>query len=369
MRILQVYNSAPHYRESVFHAIDEHFDCVYVFGKQKGDIKQMDYSKLKGRSIITNNKSLGHGFYWQPGVQSFLNKEYDAFLLLGDSRCLSTWMFCLRAWIKGRRHQIYFWTHGWYGKENHIERWLKKRFYSLAGGGIFLYGYYARDLMINHEGFDANKLFVIHNSLAYERQIEIRQKLRPLDIYYQHFGNENPNLIFVGRLTKVKKLDLALRAMAQLKEQGHYFNLTLIGDGIARTDLEQLTNEMGLQSNVWFYGACYDEQQLGQFVYNADLCVSPGNVGLTAMHVMVFGTPVLTHDDFSHQMPEFEAIHDGVTGTFFHRNDVASLKESIIRWFDAKKFKREEVRRACYFEIDTQWNPKFQINVLIKHLK
>lgn len=368
MKICQIYNSAAHYRESIFSLMDLEFDCDYVFGEALGDIKQMDTSKLRGAITKVRNRFLNRGFYWQSGVQRFLDKKYDAYIVLGDTRCLSTWLFCIRAKQAGKSNRIYFWTHGWYGKETRIERWMKKLFFSMAGGGIFLYGNYARELMIK-EGFDANKLFVIHNSLAYERQLELRHNIGYEDIYRRHFGNDAPNLMFVGRLTAVKKLDMVLRAMVQLKEQGHEYNLTLIGDGIVRKDLEKLTEELGLQGNIWFFGACYDERRLGQLIYNADLCVSPGNVGLTAMHVMVFGTPVLTHNDFPHQMPEFEAIHDGVTGTFFRRDDITSLSESISRWFAEKTDKRDEVRQACFHEIDTQWTPQFQIEVLKNNLK
>lgn len=42
--------------------------------------------------------------------------------------------------------------------------------------GLFVYGDYAKRLMIK-EGFDENKLHVIHNSLAYSKQIKIRKQL------------------------------------------------------------------------------------------------------------------------------------------------------------------------------------------------
>lgn len=368
MKLCQIYNSAAHYREGVFLLIDKTFDCDYVFGESLGDIRQMDTSKFRGNVTTVKNHFFQKGFYWQPGVQGLLKKKYDAYIMLGDTRCLSTWLFCLRAKLKGCSKQIYFWTHGWYGKENAMGSWLKKCFYRLAGGGIFLYGNYARKLMMK-EGFDGKKLYVIHNSLAYDQQKEIRKYLQSDDVYQKYFGNQLPNLMFVGRLTKVKKLDIVLRAMALLKKQGKEYNFTLIGDGQKKNELEMLTEELGLSKHVWFYGACYDEQQLGHLIYNADLCVSPGNVGLTAMHVMVFGTPVITHNDFPHQMPEFEAIHDGETGTFFERDNVESLANGIQKWLDTKVDKREEVRQACFHEIDTQWTPHFQIEVLKKNLK
>lgn len=84
---------------------------------------------------------------------------------------------------------------------------------------------------------------------------------------------------------------------------------------------------------------------------------------------MVFGTPAITHNCFKWQMPEFEAIKDGKTGTFFAMDDVQSLSDSIDRWFAINKDRREEVRKNCMNEIDTQWTPEFQMNVFKQHLK
>ena len=367
MKLLQIYNSAPHYRESIFRLIDSTFDCDYVFGRSMDDIKQMDTSLLKGRVTKVENKYLQGRFYWQKGVQKYLRHNYDRFIILGDTRCLSTWLFCIRARLFYPMRRVFFWTHGWYGKERRIERVLKKLFFRLPNGGIFLYGNYAKKLMIK-EGFDEDKLFVIHNSLAYERQLEIRQSLTVDNVYRDHFDNCNPNLIFVGRLTKVKHLDMILLAMQKLKQNGKLYNLTLIGGGEQIETLQTMSKALGLEDNVWFYGPCYDEFQLGQLIYNADLCVSPGNVGLTAIHVMVFGTPVVTHNDFPWQMPEFEAIKDGATGAFFERDNVDSLAEAIEHWLGANADRRMEVRKACFLEIDTQWTPQFQLEVLKKHL-
>lgn len=98
------------------------------------------------------------------------------------------------------------------------------------------------------------------------------------------------------------------------------------------------------------------------------LGVAPGNVGLTAMHTMVFGTPVISHNDFKWQMPEFEAIKPGKTGDFFERNSVQSLACTISKWFTEKKDKRDKVRQACYEEIDTNWNQYYQMEIIKKNL-
>lgn len=287
--------------------------------------------------------------------------------MIGDLFSLSTWLLLFLRKMFFPKKKVYFWTHGWYGKETPIRKFLKKVYFK-AVDGVFLYGNYARGLMVK-EGFDERKLFVIHNSLNYQKQWEIRQQLKPIGIYREHFGNDHPVLVFIGRLTKVKRLDMLLRALAQLKAAGRQYNLTLIGAGEMETSLRDLVAQLGLEKNVWFYGACYDERENAELIYNADLCVSPGNVGLTAIHVMMFGCPVITHDNFPYQRPEFEAVREGVTGCYFTQGDERSLMDAIGQWLDTHCDDREEVRNACYHEIDTQWNPYFQMEVIRKNLK
>lgn len=367
MKCCLIYNYAQHYRTNIFTLMDEVFRCDFVFGDSMGDVKKMDYSLLRGRVTETHTRKIFAGWYWQPGVINQLFKDYEHYILLGETRALSTWLFCILARIFKPQKKVYFWSHGWYGKETKLETFIKKILFKLPNGGIFTYGDYARQLMIR-AGFDADKLYPIHNSLAYDQQVEIRNGLRPLKVYQEHFNNENFNLFFVGRLTPVKQLDLILDSMAVCKKKGHVYNLTFIGDGIELENLQKKAAELELNNQVWFYGPCYDEKELSSLIYNADLCVAPGNIGLTAMHSMVFGTPCITHNDFPYQMPEFEAIKENVTGCFFKRNDVNDLAFRIDEWFRINQTQRDVVRKACMDEIDKNWNPYYQIELLKKIL-
>lgn len=366
MKLCVIYNYAQHYRTNIFTLMDKTFDCDWYFGDSMGDVKKMDYNLLNGNVTEVHNKKLIGGWDYSVGIPSLIKKNYDAYIMLSDTRSLSCWLFSLRSLFAPRK-KVFYWSHGWYGKESKIQKLIKKILYRLPNGGTFLYGNYARNLMIK-EGFNPDKLYTIHNSLAYDRQLEIREQLSEKPIFSDHFGNNNPNLMFVGRLTAVKKLDMILKAMQICKYNGRQYNLTLIGGGEKAEELKELTTKLGLQDNVWFYGPCYDEVQLSELIYNADLCVSPGNVGLTAMHAMVFGCPVLTHDDFPWQMPEFEAIIPYSTGNFFKYDDIASLVEKIEEWFRVNGSLRNVIRKKCMEEIDKNWNPYFQIEVLKKHL-
>ena len=367
MSLCIIYHMAPKYRERIFALMDREFDCDWYFAHTKTDIKEMDTSILKHVTFYpTTNRE--RKMFWKFNLLHLLFKrEYQCFLIYAESRCLTDYLFIFLRLCFFPRKKLYLWTHGWYGKESYVETKLKLWMFRHVDG-IFVYGNYAKRLMIE-QGLCSDKIFVIYNSLFYEKQRAIRDKLHVSKIFFNHFQNENPILLFIGRLTDVKRIDMLLNSVAVLRDSGQMFNVVLVGDGEMREVLESIVAEKKLDRNVWFYGACYDEQIIAELIYNADLCVAPGNVGLTAMHAMVFGCPVVSHDDFKWQMPEFEAIRKGLTGDFFERGNLYSLAQVISNWFAANSVRRNEVRQACYKEIDTHWTPQVQLDVLKKYLK
>lgn len=196
MKLCLIYNYAQHYRTNIFTLIDKEFDCDFVFGDSMSDVKKMDYSLLHGNVTETHTHRFPGGWYWQPKVVSQLFNAYEDYILLGETRSLSTWVFCILARLLKPHKNVYFWSHAWYGKENKLEKFIKKVLFRLPNGGVFCYGNYARDMMVK-EGFDSNKLFVIHNSLAYDQQLQIRNSLSETNVFEEHFGNRNKNLFLL----------------------------------------------------------------------------------------------------------------------------------------------------------------------------
>ena len=357
-KVLFFNRSSVHYREGIYKLLDTTLDVDFMFGDSRpGGIKPMDASKLTHYKGNLHNVQLGP-FYWQKGVVKLLKSDYSDFITPGDTYCLSTWVLLLKA--RKNKKNVFLWTHGAYGDEKGFKKQIALLRARLAKG-LFLYGNYAKSIL-EKWGIPSEKLHVVYNSLSYDEQLEIRKSLTISGLYRDHFNNENKNLVFIGRLTSVKKLDQAIKAVAKLKRDGIDVNLTFIGDGSLRPSLESLAASLGISNQVWFYGACYDEAKNADFLYQADLCVSPGNVGLTAMHAMTFGCPVISHNNFPLQMPEFEAVEEGKTGAFFIENDIDDLARVIKNWFDSAK-DREDIRNNCYRVIDEKYNPHVQINV------
>lgn len=361
MKICCLFNTPSLYREAIYKDIDSAYDCDWYFEDTDNKLAVFDVNELQ-RVQVLHASQVGPFYRVKGLVELIRRKEYTHYLMMGHTRNLSSLALLICCRLFYRKKKTFLWTHGYYGNESFFER-VWKNLTLKAADGILLYSNYAKDLMLK-AGFPAERLFVIHNSLNYKRQLEIRQNIEVSNLYQEHFGNENKNIVFIGRLIKDKKFHLLLEAISMLNSQNRYYNVTFIGDGEERKRMEAMIKEMGIEKQVWFYGACYDEQINANLVYNADLCVSPGKIGLTAIHVLMFGCPAITCDDFTVPAPEFEAISEGKTGAFFKADNSESLAETISLWFRTHQDDRDHVRQACYHEIDTQWTPDFQMEVI-----
>ena len=358
-----IFNLAPHYRAPIYKLMSEELNCDFFIGDTVGSsIKLMDYQDLKGFRKKLKFLKIFKNFYWQKGAISIVFKNYKNYIITGEPFCISTWIILIFAKSQGKK--TFLWSHGWYGDETFIKRTIKKLFFNLSTK-VLLYGDHARKLMIK-DGIDENKLICIYNSLDFENQIKVRNNIKPTSIYKNYFKNDYPVILYIGRLQKVKKIDLLIKSVNKLNDRGTNCNLIIIGE--KAEELSFLNTLIKNRSNIWLYGSCYDENKIGELIFNASTCVSPGNVGLTALHSLVYGTPIITHDNFCNQMPEFEAITDGLSGTFFKEDSIESLCLNIEKWIGFSDQKRELVRNNCYKIIDERYNPYVQIAILNKLL-
>ena len=341
--------------------MSKEFSCDFIFGEKIGDIKEMDYRKLPGFIARVKRIFLFGRFSYEEKVYRLIKEGNYSTLIISESYYSVTfWMILFNSYFSKRK--VIIWGHGSYGKEHFIVKLLKKIALSLSEY-YFLYGHYAKESILKNRIATENKLVVIYNSLDYETQFNLRNKIIKTSTYSNRFKNDFKNLIFIGRLTSIKRLDILLNALSLLLKSGNKMNLIIIGDGEMRSSLEKLVINLEINEFVWFYGPCYNEEPLAELIYNSDLCVSPGNVGLTAIHSMMYGTPVCTHNSYMYQMPEYEAIIDGETGCFFKKDDLLSLTDNILNWINTSP-EREIVRRKCYKVVDEKYNPNVQIEIM-----
>lgn len=367
-------NIAPHYRKKLWELFltDKELDIHIFFGKTSGkdSIHQIDFSsgafiKNKSRLHTIKNYRIFNVLIYQSGViKHSLFYRPDIVLFLGQAYIISTWIACIIYKMKGVR--IIFWGHGLYGRESKIKKWFSL-FFAKVSDHYLVYNNRSKQLMID-EGYNAERIHVIYNSLDYDLSKDLRNEIVTIQRKEQLPFFPNPDrrlLVFIGRLTEAKKLDLLVNAVYVLNKDNIKYNLLIIGEGGHRKCLEKLAHS-GLEAGfIHFLGELYDEKEIAKFLSVADLCVSPGNVGLTAIHALSYGTPVCTHNNLAHQMPEYEAIEEGKTGFFFNENDFRDLSKQINVWFE-RNTDKEIVRKNCFRVIDDAYNPYFQVELLKK---
>lgn len=353
-----ILNYAAHYRQFIFKKINDELNADFYFGDiANSSVKKMDYSELSNFKKELKTIKVGP-FLWYRGSVGLVLKPYKNIILTGDPMIVSNWFILILGIFL--RKKIFLWTHGWYGREAGIRSFIKLLYFKLANT-LLVYGEYSQKLLLE-KGFKKDNVVVIYNSLDYENQTLIKKDLYKTNVFKDKFNNNDPVLFYIGRIQKSKKLDLILDAMLQLSLRGIATNLVIVGAKEESYDFEKEISQRKLQQSVWLVGPVYKEIEIAHYIYNADVCVSPGNIGLTALHSLIYETPVVTHSNFSKQMPEFETVVDGVNGAFFKEDDLNDLVKTIEKVLLIKNSSEKDFSDI----IHEKWNPKNQIDILKK---
>lgn len=372
--ILFITNFFPLYRKNIWEKLlsNKKSNVIFYFDPIQNEGIQVEELFFSESNSKENNFKKVKNFYffgrviWQSKIiKECLLSSFNQAIFLGDMNILSTWIGLIICRLRNKKTIL--WTHGFYGNEKFFKRYLRVVFYSI-GNKYLLYEQRGKKLMIN-AGFDSSKIFVVYNSLDYELQKKYFKKNQEYNLRRELNFFKNPNLktiLFLGRLTSVKKIDLLIKSVNKLNSKRVNFNLLIIGEGPQKKLLKKISKK-GLEKGwIYFYGKTYNESELSKLIFSSDLMVSPGNTGLNAVHALSYGTPVGTHNNFNNQMPEAAIIEDKMTGFFFNENDSDDLSFKIELWFSKFNINlnRAERRRA----IDEKYNSKYQIKEIQKAL-
>ena len=366
--VLFITNVAPHYREELWRELAERYEngLSLVFGKSKAGIKELDFqSILNHNSNISRVKNiyLGRHLIYQLISLKLLFKRWDTVIITGEVQVLSNWLyatyfryFCFTRTV--------VWTHGLYGNESFLKRKMRVFFYSLFSY-ILVYNRRSKGLLLQ-EGLPLNKVSVIYNSFFYHFLKEKSAQVRK-DIFKDNTSIFR--LIFIGRITKQKNLELVLEALVFLKEKHIKCEFHLIGSGSHLKNIINVARSKNVQEAIVHHGEIYDLNQSSKIIQKCHLGVSPGNVGLTAVHLISLGVPVVTHNDQKRQMPEYEIIRSGTTGSLFIKDNPLSLANEILFWRRKLVSQNYPDSNEMRMEIDNYYNPRYQMSVIEQVIK
>jgi glycosyltransferase involved in cell wall biosynthesis len=363
-------NIAPLYSRSLWYELDASEKINYYFYSSRNGfsgIKTIDINEAKSYNkngklnwFFLKNILFKHYIFYQRGIiPKCLSTDYDAYILNGEMHIISNWIVALICKI--RKKPLLFWGHGLYGNERNIKKCLRITFLKMADYNL-VYGDRSRKLMID-SGFDKEKVITVYNSLDFNTHSRLYEKrnLTELETLKSKLFPETsllPVVLFIGRLTAEKKISYLIKSVSLSKIKGNKYNCLIVGGGDELNNLQNLSVSLGINDLVNFYGPSYDEGTNSRLIMLSDCCVSPGNVGLTAIHSLSFGTPVITHGNFFNQGPEVESVIQDQTGLLFKEDDVENLSDVIDDMILNKK--KQIMENSCIEQVKKYWNPAKQ---------
>mgnify|MGYP005849593157 CR=1 FL=1 len=134
------------------------------------------------------------------------------------------------------------------------------------------------------------------------------------------------NIVALGRLAPVKRLDFLIAAFAQIAAHFPDWQLTILGEGELRPDLEQQVVRLGLESQVKLPGRIADPMRT---LPHADfLVLSSRYEGFpnALLEAMACGLPVVSVDCPSGPRA---IIRHGIDGLLVPMNDVTALSQAM----------------------------------------
>ena len=269
------------------------------------------------------------GIVWQPSILAAMRQNFDVVLLSWNVR--SPHLFLSLA-LK-RRPAVILWGHGFGTHHERFGGWLRRRTASMAEACLF-YGPSGLKRAID-SGMSPDRLFVAPNAidqapiqLAAERWTD---SVRRGEFLKRAGFRGGPLMLFLSRLEPEKRPELAIEALALVRERVPTAQLAFIGDGSCLPSLRQQVSTLGLGDHVQFLGQLHDEDLIAPWALSADVLVHPGALGLTIFHAFGYGLPVVTTDAMHLQMPEVEALEPGQNGLTYRHGDVAALAEACSK--------------------------------------
>lgn len=132
--------------------------------------------------------------------------------------------------------------------------------------------------------------------------------------------------VYVGRITKLKRIDFILRSLKIVKEKGIKFKFFVVGKGFEIDDLKKLSTKLELDDCVFFTGFL-EREMFPQLLARANLLLFPSlydNFGLVKVECAAYEIPGV----YIENSCAGYGVTDGVNG-FLSKDDENSFAEKI----------------------------------------
>jgi glycosyltransferase involved in cell wall biosynthesis len=172
--------------------------------------------------------------------------------------------------------------------------------------------------------------------------------------FWQKFGEHNGavHLLYVGRISKEKDLDVLAQAYRQLRDEGLPIQLYLVGDGPYLQALHEAMPEA-------IFTGYLRGKELAAAYASADVFVFPSTTdtfGNVVIEAQASGVPVIVSDTGGPK----ELVEENVNGVVTKSHDVEDLARAIRDLVNNKRKRHQMSRQARQAVIDRSWPGAFR---------
>ena len=227
---------------------------------------------------------------------------------------------------------------------------------------------------------DNNQKKIIKNSIPISAGPKIAEIYKKENLIYPYFStthkeafiveksNDVFELLFVGRLEGIKRLEDGLLALKILLEQSINIHFNIVGDGVQKQNIEKLIKENNLSKSVTLHGHVSDTLFLEQMYRQSDVFVFPsvseGTPKVLAEAMSYGAIPIAVKDTGSIR----HIISDGKNGFLVDSYSPEQIADKIRLILESKEI-RKNMQSYCYKyakehtivkEVENMWDHIFK---------
>ena len=296
-------------------------------------------------------------FFWQTKIK--IDKSLragDVIIFCGSLRHLSIFALIVKAKLNSIK--IVWWSHGRSIRPAPFFDKIRRYFMKFMDFIIL----YTEDEYASYlkYGFKSDEVFFINNTIDESGIISEKKKWNEEKICNFKKSLNIPNnafiFLFCGRLRKVPGtlLDHGIYAFSELlkiKNNCYYF---IIGSGEELNNFKNMVAQLKIEKNVIFLGEEYSEDRLAPYFLISNAFLYPGYIGLSLVHALWYGLPVITHDNMLKHAPEFTVLKNNYNSIKYKELDKDDLTQKMIELV-SNKSQLKLMHYNAYKSVSENW--------------
>lgn len=196
---------------------------------------------------------------------------------------------------------------------------------------------YTKELGVSM-GLEEGKINIIHPGTNYPIKVHKEDELKAKDI----FGSAFPKIITIARLDKRKSHQNILMTIKNLIPTYPDIKYACIGNGEERSNLESLRKQLNIEKQVIFLPRTEENLKVA-LLNESDLFLMPSIIykksvegfGISFIEAGSYGKGSIGGKDGG----QADAIDEGRTGYLCNGNDLSSIYETILKFFQNNQHK------------------------------